>query len=308
MIANSIRLSEADEQHLAAFNHLLNLVKARVTGVALKKHVGVYISGRAGTSKTFTVEECLTALHVNYQKLNCRVSPGGLYDTLRDHPEDTIVLEDVNTLWKHPQGLQVFLAALDGHAGEARKITYVLKGEQKEPSFEFLGGIIAMSNRPLQRDPVADAVASRIRLLEHNPTDEMIASFMRHLAIKGFLDMTAEECWGVVEYVIALSKRCEYRLDLRHWEHGCQDYRLWRDDQSHGIGWKELIASSMQQIVREDEILDAPISKADDLKIQRSKVHEAIELFPKDRQKQIEHSGLAVRTFDRRVAEVKRLK
>lgn len=58
--------------------------------------------------------------------------------------------------------------------------------------FEFSGGIIAISNLPLSRDPVADAVASRVRPLEHEPTDEMIAAFMREQALNGFSDMTIQ--------------------------------------------------------------------------------------------------------------------
>jgi hypothetical protein len=91
--------------------------------------------------------------------------------------------------------------------------------------------------------------------LEHNPSDEVIASFMRSRALKGFLDLCPAECWEVVNYVIGQSKRCEYRLDLRHMEHGWQDYRLWKHGESVGVHWKELIATSMQQMVRQEELL-----------------------------------------------------
>ena len=300
-------LSLEDQKNFDAFDHLLRIIRARVNGVAKRKHVGVYLSGRAGTGKTVTVEDTLRDLKANYQYINCRVSPGGLYEAMKANPEDVFVVDDVTTLYKHPQGLQVLLAALNGRPDEPRPVTYVLKGEQKEPTFDFLGGVIAISNRPLHRDPIADAVASRVRPLEHEPSDEMIAAVMRSHALKGFQDMSSEQCREVVEYVIEQSRRCEYRLDLRHMEHGWQDYRLWKDGESFDIHWKELIASGMSRILQEDEILLFPVNKADEIKAQREMVRLAVETFPGYRQKQIEFTRLAKRTFDRRLGELKRL-
>jgi hypothetical protein len=300
-------LSEADQKNLRDFGHLLDIIRARVNGVVKRNHVAVYLSGRTGTGKTVTVIDTLEKLQASFQYINCRVSPGGLYDAMKQNPEDVFVLDDVNTLYGHPQGMQVLLAALNGKPNEPRKITYILKGEQKEPPFWFSGGVIAISNRPLRRDPVADAVASRVRSLEHEPSDEMIAAVMRSQALKGFEDVSPEECWDVVEYVIEESRRCEYRLDLRQMEHGWQDYRLWQHGESFGIHWKELIASSMNQIIKEDELLDSPLTKSEEVRLDREKVLRAVETFPKDRLKQIESTGLTTRTFDRRVKELKRL-
>jgi len=306
MIAANLGLSGADLRNLEQFNHLTNLMKARAMGVARKKHVGAYISGRTGIGKTVAVRNVFDQEGVNYQYINCRLSPGGLCDAMRQNPEDVFVLDDVSTLYKNQQGLQVLLAALNGNAREPRKITYLLKGTRKEPTFQFFGGIVAISNVPLHRDPVADAVASRVRPLEHAPSDEVIASFMRSQALKVFLDLCPAECWEVVDYVITQSKRCEYRLDLRHMEHGWQDYRLWKHGESFGVNWKELIASSMQQMARQEELLYPAATKKEEIEHQRDLVRHAIKLFPNDRRRQIEHSGLATRTFDRRLQEIKR--
>jgi hypothetical protein len=302
-----LHLSEADRKNLDDFDRLRRIIKARVNGVARRKHVGAYLSGRTGTSKTVTVIETLDEQHINYQYLNCRVSPGGLYDAMKQNPEAVLVLDDVSTLYKHPQGLQVLLAALNGKPNEPRKVSYVLKGEQGEPPFDFWGGVIGIANRPLQRDPVADAVASRVRPVEHEPSNDMIASFMRSQALNGFEEMPPEKCWEVVEYVIELSKRNEYRLDLRHMEQGWQDYRLWQHGESFEIHWKVLISSSMHQTAKEDEFLDSPLTKSEEVFLDREKVRRAVEKFPGDRQQQITSTGLTTRTFDRRVKELKRL-
>lgn len=52
---NSPSLSDDDLKNLEDFDHSLRFIKARANGVALRKHVGTYISGRTGTSKTWTV-------------------------------------------------------------------------------------------------------------------------------------------------------------------------------------------------------------------------------------------------------------
>ena len=100
----------------------------------------------------------------------------------------------------------------------------------------------------MNRDPLADAVASRVVLLEHEPSDEMLAAFMRDRAGHGHEDMTPEECLAVVEFVIAETRACDYRLDLRYMKKAWQDYRL----DKHGLAlrsWKELVRSSLKRIV-----------------------------------------------------------
>ena len=95
-------LTKDDQKNLDAFDHLIRIIKARVNGVAKRKIVGVYISGRAGTGKTVTVQDTLRGEKVNFQYINCRVSPGGLYDAMKTNPEDVFVLDDVSTLLQAP--------------------------------------------------------------------------------------------------------------------------------------------------------------------------------------------------------------
>jgi hypothetical protein len=116
-------LSEQDELQNDRFAHRLRLIKARTESVAGRYQVGVYITGRSGTGKTYSVKATLDDLGANYQYVNCRVSPGGLYDKLKENPEDVIVVDDVATLFGNKQGLQVLQAALNGPPDEPRTIT-----------------------------------------------------------------------------------------------------------------------------------------------------------------------------------------
>ena len=235
-----------DHAHLRAFAALLDLIRDRTRSVADRYQVGAYIVGRSGSSKTYTVLETLEALGTPWTYRNSRMSAMGLWCLLEEHPEHTVVLDDISTLFDQKGALQIIMAALGGSPGKPRTVTYVTKDERRE--FEFSGGIIAISNVPLSRDPLADAVASRMVLLEHEPSDEMLAAFMRDRSAHGHEDMTPEECLAVVEFVIAETRACDYRLDLRYMKKAWQDYRM----DNHGFAlrpWKDLVRSSLKRII-----------------------------------------------------------
>lgn len=97
-------------------------------------------------------------------------------------------------------------------------------------------------------------------MLEHEPSDEMIAAFMRRQAQEGYRDMTPQDCLKVVEFAIEESRACDYRLNLRIMEKAWQDFRL----DNHGKAtrsWQDLIRSSLKRIVRHEEM--KPIRRAD---------------------------------------------
>jgi hypothetical protein len=112
------------------------------------------------------------------------MSAMGLFDLLSDFPEHFIVLDDVPSLFADKQAIQILLPALDGEPGTPRTVTY--KTRDRDARIEFSGGIIGISNLELRHDPLANALASRVVMLEHEPTDDEIASFMKSLAVSGY--------------------------------------------------------------------------------------------------------------------------
>jgi hypothetical protein len=252
-------LPSQDEDHLRAFAAMLDLIRDRTRSVADRYQVGAYIVGRPGSSKTYTVLETLEALKTPWTFRNSRMSAMGLWCLLQEHPEHTVVLDDISTLFDQKGALQIVMAALGGSPGKPRTVTYVTKDERRE--FQFSGGMIAISNVPLSRDPLADAVASRMVLLEHEPSDEMLAAFMRDRAAHGHEDMTPEECLAVVEFVIAETRACDYRLDLRYMKKAWQDYRL----DKHGLAlrpWTDLVRSSLKRVVTPEQAVGRSDRKA----------------------------------------------
>ena len=291
-----------DASLLVSFEKKLQTIRDRVRSVAEGYQTATYLVGRPGTSKTFTVKEELERLGVPHVILNCRVSPMGLFKVLDEHPEHTIVLDDIVTLFRHKQALQVLMAALDGDPQKPRVVTYTTKNEDRK--IEFAGGIVAISNMPLQTDPLAKAVASRVVPLEHEPSDPEIAAFMRNLAQRGYKDLTAEQCQEVVSFVIEETRAYDERLDLRHMTKAFEDRRQWEDGKSKTT-WQTLVRTSMKKMIP-DEGMILPISKQEDIAQQRQLVAEALDRFPDDRAKQIEFCGLKKTAFYERLKEVKR--
>jgi hypothetical protein len=292
-----------DESLLESFEARLQLIRDRVRSVAEGYHTAAYLVGRPGTSKTFTVKEELERLRTAFLIRNSRMSPMGLFELLEENPEHVIVLDDIATLFNHKQALQILMAALDGDPEQPRTITYKTKDENRK--VEFAGGIIAISNVPLRNDPLALAVASRVVQLEHEPTDQEIAAFMRRLAADGYKDdLSADQCQEVVEFVIEETRAYDERLDLRHLTKAFEDRRQW--EHGHSVSsWEDLVRTSLRKIAGENEEI-VPLSKKEDIARQREQVAEALKHFPGDVDKQMEFSGLKKSTFYKRRKEVER--
>ena len=167
---------------------------------------------------------------------------------------------------------------------QPRTITYKTKDENRK--VEFAGGIVAISNLPLRHDPLAQAVASRVVQLEHEPTDQEIAAFMRRLAARGYKDLGPEQCQGRWwKSVIEETRAYDERLDLRHLTKG-EDRRQWEDGHSTS-SWEDLVRTSLKKIAGEDEEAML-LSKKEVIVRQRERVAKGLSnLFPDDLDKQI---------------------
>lgn len=283
---------------LASFDRKLELIRDRVRSVAHKYHTAAYLVGRPGTSKTFTVMEELESLGVPSVIRNARMTPMGLFEFLLEHPEHVIVLDDISSLFRQQAALHILMAALDGDPGKPRKITY--KSKDKDLSFEFMGGVIAISNVPLPHDPLAIAVSSRVVQLEHEPSDQEIAAFTRSLAEKGYKNLSPEQCHEIVDFVIAETRQHDERLDLRHVTKAYEDRRQWENGHST-TDWQDLIRTSLRKLMAKPA---TPISKAEEIEMQKQNVTQALKEFPNDRNRQIEFTGLKKSTFYKRLREI----
>lgn len=275
-------LSPSDRNLVRQLESKLQIIRDRVASVAHRYHTACYLVGRPGTSKTFTVRAELERLQEPWVYHNARITPMGLFALLAEHPEHVIVLDDIASLFKNDPAMQILLAALDGDPAEPRIVRY--KSKDRDETINFLGTIIAISNVPLRCDPLARALGSRIVMLEHEPTDDEMAAFIRHLAAKGFADLSADECLEVGEFVIEETRENDMRLDLRHLTKAWQDYRQVRDRRAKTC-WQDLVRTSLRKLAQEGLL---PMTKKEEIEQQRLLVIELMDKYPNDPHKQIE--------------------
>ena len=296
---SAVRVGQPTEQELLqSFESKLQLLWDRAGSVALGFQTGCYVVGRPGTGKTIAITEELKALEMPHILRNARMTAWGLWLLLSQHPEHVIVLDDITSLFKEASAMQVLLAALDGKPGEPRPVYY--KSKDIDVMFWFSGAVLPISNVPLRSDPLARALGSQIVVLEHEPSDEEIAVFMRHLATKGFEDLSVDECVEVTEFIISETRANDQRLDLRHLTKAFQDFRQHKHGRSR-TSWRDLVRTSLKKLAIEPV---APFSKKEEIELQRQRVREAVRRHPNDRNAQIVESGLKQSTFYSRLKEV----
>jgi hypothetical protein len=144
-------------------------------------------------------------------------------------------------------------------------------------------------------------LGSRVTSLEHEPSDDEIAAYMRLLALKGYKAMEPEECLEVAEFVIEETLDCDQRLDLRHLTKAWDDFRQFKDGRAE-THWQELVRTSLRKLLTEATI---PISKQEEIELQRQLIRELMAKYPGDTQRQLAESGLRKSTFYHRHREVR---
>jgi hypothetical protein len=258
-VSNTKLLHTNQSEALAHYQSLIGVLADRVRSVAKGFQTGAYISGRPGSGKTHTVRRVLDECKADYTIHNGRVSAAALFNEIEDRPDSLLVIDDVPLLFANLQASQILMAAVGGDPGIPRRVTYNIKPIRR--AVEFQGGIIAISNVPLRHDPAGKALASRLVTLEHEPTDEMLIAFMESEARKGLKDIPPKECLMVFEHVVHVCRAGDFRIDLRNYFKGIEDYRCWKSEDCE-TDWRILIKSSMRR-VSADELPSEAMTRAE---------------------------------------------
>lgn len=297
--------STHDLDLVAQLERQLQIIKDRANTVIYNYATAVYITGRPGTGKTHTVTSELAKHKLPWLLHNARLTAMGLFELLREHPEHVTVLDDVPSLFRDKMALQILLAALDGTPGQPRIVRY--KSKDKDEEIDYAGRLILIGNVPLSHDPLAQAVASRVQLLQHDPSDDVLAAYIKYLSLAGYGDLSPSECWSVASFVIAETRASGLRLDLRHFFKGLEDFRQCKAGNAV-TPWKVLVRSSLQKSIRD---FIRPLTKSEDIERQRDVARAVCEEFPNDCKRQqeefIARTGFGKTVFHERKRELKHL-
>jgi hypothetical protein len=246
-------MDERTDDFLARLNSRFAVIRDRVRGVALRRHAGFYLYGRAGTSKTYSVQKALQDVEVEYHYAHGYLTAAGLFDLFKERPNGILVLDDVGSLFQDRTALQLLLAALGKQPdGQSRIVKY--RRKDSEQAVKFMGGVIAISNLDLGGGPLLTALKSRVHCLKFDPPDVELAALMRALAklgwpLNGERLISPEETAVVTEYVIAESARLRVKLDMRVlFDKALPDYyqHQQKETESH---WRDLVGATLVESV-----------------------------------------------------------
>jgi hypothetical protein len=296
----------------ADLQNRLGVVRDRVMAVANRYASGFYLYGRAGTSKTYTIQQTLKRNGVSFYYHTGHLTPLGLFELLTDQHDRTIVLDDVSEILQQKVALQILLAALGNQTGTVPKRTVKYRRQGDEQKVNFSGGIIMISNIELHATPLLRALRSRVHCLRYEPSDEHVAALMRHIASRGCKRKTSrmspEECEEVTKYLIMESRRLDLRLDVRVLvDKAFPDYRLHRDGHAT-THWKDLLTTTLEEHLGDLHNTPVPKPGRQQTKMEEHRIIRAIQKKFQDQKARIDEwqrqTGKTERAYYRRLAEL----
>ncbi len=290
---------------------LQSLIKDRIRSVVHGEAHGMYLHGRPGSSKTRLVRSTLDMLGAAHAYSLGHVTPIGLFELLASHPDQIIVLDDVSSLFKQPVALQLLLAALGSPHDDSRTRLVRHKTNRGDTTVPFSGGIIAISNLPLEghNPEVLAALTDRVYVVGYEPSDDQIHAHIMDIAATGPKGVNPENALMVANYVLTECKRLQIRPSLRTYvDKALPDFRLWESQRSESH-WKDLVLSSLQQAVVMPHLEQRDLGRAERTEAER-RVALSIYLEYPSRHERVkawkDRTGKSQAAFYRRVEELRK--
>jgi hypothetical protein len=286
------------------------VIEDRVRGVIHRKITGMYLYGRPGTSKSYTVLSTLNRLGAEFTCHPGHLTPVGLFDLIEENHDRIIVLDDVLSIFNQPIAHQFLLAALGSTYNSTGTRTIKHKTANGLRVIQFTGGIICMSNLALDghHHAVLAALRDRIYVINYEPTDEQILAMIMKIAESGVGDVSPKNSKMVAVYLaqqcLAKSIRPSIRLFV---DKAIKDFDLWDKGQCE-THWRDLISSNLEQqlIELQHEVRD--LSRAEQTEAERRIALDVFMAFETREQRVSEwnqRTGKSQPAFYRRVKELK---
>jgi len=219
------------DRYLKEVEEEFSLIRDRVSGVCDGFSNGFFLHGPPGISKTHTVRKFLNDKSIPHEYVKGHLSGSALFDVIEENPDGVIVLDDVSAIFGEPKAVQILLAALGSPSdgSRVRKVPY--RTARGKLVVDFTGGIIGISNVPLEeyRDRNVAALADRMFVQKFDPSPEQVEAVVFKIAMEGPAGVPAEEAVMVAEFLVRECRRRGTRLTIRVFVDGAlQDYRMWK--------------------------------------------------------------------------------
>jgi len=306
----NVRKIKTDSDYLEDLTRQLTIIRDRIRGVIHRQATGLYLCGRAGTSKTHTVRTTLEGLEVPYHYNTGHLTPIGLFDLISENRDKIIVLDDVSAIFNQPIALQILLAALARpHSPDHGRVIFYKTAKGTE-SVTFKGGLIAISNLQLNghHNEILQALRDRVYAIGFDPTDEQMISLWRHLARGGIRDVSVADCLTVITFLTERIEEASVRPTMRLFDKAIRDFELFAAGRCEAH-WKDLILSNLKEevVTPQEEFTD--VSRAEQTDRER-RIAAEVELTHDNRKDKITaweaQTGKSQAAFYRRLGEAKR--
>lgn len=182
-----------------AYEDQLEDLKALIALTVKGASNALFVAGRGGVGKTFTVEETLNKLGLRdgdgYFKQTGSASPSGIYRLLFQHRNGVVLFDDADGALADQDGRNLIKAATD--TKKVRKLAWaknaknLVDGDEitdaqidagmLPTSYEFTGRVIFISNLSINKLDPDRALRTRALMISIDPTDDEVLEFMRKI-------------------------------------------------------------------------------------------------------------------------------
>lgn len=185
-----------------AYEDQLEDLKALITLTVKGASNALFVAGRGGVGKTFTVEEQLNKLGLRdgdgYFKQTGSASAAGIYRLLFQNRKSIVLFDDADGALADQDGRNLIKAATD--TKKVRKLAWaknaknLVDGDEitdaqidagmLPTAYEFTGRVIFISNLPIDKLDPDRALRTRALMISVDPTDQEVLDFMRKIVDK----------------------------------------------------------------------------------------------------------------------------
>ncbi len=204
---------------------------------------GMYLWGRHGTGKSWTVKHTMLKHDPDTVYLTGHCDPDGFFAALQANPAGHICLDDTSSLFSTKTGKQLAAAAL----GKQGDDTNERKVKRKGNIACFSGGVVIISNLNPKTDPVMKAVIDRCACIRFQPSKEKVSAFIRYLAKKGKPDCPPARCVEVAEWYLEMCRKYDVEPSVRGaLDNSVGTYKGWVDKKIK-THWKDMIEAQVSE-------------------------------------------------------------